>query len=484
MRFHHEGLIYESEQALTDVLTPVLLEAAEAQQPMLVALPPEQTELLRASLDGAADRVTFFDHDAWYARPGSAFVAWSNAVDAALETGASTVYAVGEPPLAREVGREGRWTRYESLFNQFYADLPVRLICPYDARTLSDEGLAVCRHTHPTLATSEGRTASAEYFAGHFRPTFAPLLDSGRAGASAATATAPAEVASLRAPIVWAASQLRLSVADAQDMALAVTELAQWALAAGSGPVKVWTAKQASGLVCEVALSGTSATNLTSGGGRLALAMGGIVADRVEFGDDENGGLVRFVVSLPKLGSRERILAAAQELFSRGGIRRTSVNAIATRANVAKATFYSLFPSKDELIRESIRCRIEQWDTFARAEVEERAESPRDRILAWFDVLAEWAELDVRAGSSLLRIWSEVHDPLHPGQEQQTESAEAVRNYLRDLASACAVDPEVLSQELQLLASGALLETIYLGSAKPIRVAGAAAAKLLASAPA
>ncbi len=482
MHFRHEGLIYESEQALTDVLTPVLLEAAEAQQPMLVALPPEQTEHLRARLGGAADRVTFLDHDAWYTRPGLACVAWANAVDAALETGASMVCAVGEPPLARDVGREGRWTRYESLFNQLYTDRPVRFICPYDARTLSDEGLAVCRHTHPTLATSGGRTASAEYFAGHFRPTFAPLLDSGRADASTATATVPAEAVSLRVPIVWAAYELRLSIADAQDLALAVTQLAHWALAAGSGPVKGRASKQAFGLVCEVALSGTSATSLTSGEGRFALAVGGIVADRVEFGDDENGGLVRFVVSLPELGPRERILAAAQELFSREGMRRTSVNAIAARANVAKATFYSLFPSKDELIRESLRRGIEQWDTYARAEVEERAESPRDRILAWFDVLAEWAELDVSAVSSRLRIWSEVQDPLHPGREQQAESTEAVRDYLRDLASACAVDPEVLSQELQLLASGALLETIYLGSAKPIRVAGAAAAKLLASA--
>ncbi|MEO8229413.1 MAG: helix-turn-helix domain-containing protein, partial [Chloroflexota bacterium] len=50
-----------------------------------------------------------------------------------------------------------------------------------------------------------------------------------------------------------------------------------------------------------------------------------------------------------RVTARERLLAAASELFYERGIQATGVDAIIKAAGVAKATFYRHFPSKDDL---------------------------------------------------------------------------------------------------------------------------------------
>ncbi len=50
--------------------------------------------------------------------------------------------------------------------------------------------------------------------------------------------------------------------------------------------------------------------------------------------------------------TREKIVAAAMELFAKKGFDRTTVDEIVARAGVAKGTFYLYFKSKDDLIRE------------------------------------------------------------------------------------------------------------------------------------
>jgi TetR/AcrR family transcriptional repressor of lmrAB and yxaGH operons len=53
---------------------------------------------------------------------------------------------------------------------------------------------------------------------------------------------------------------------------------------------------------------------------------------------------------LDKLPVRKRILFTATRLFYRQGIKNTGINQIIAESNVAKASFYQYFPSKDKLI--------------------------------------------------------------------------------------------------------------------------------------
>src|SRR2546429_5619579 len=72
-------------------------------------------------------------------------------------------------------------------------------------------------------------------------------------------------------------------------------------------------------------------------------------------------------VSLPANGQarpRDRILAAASDLFYRHGIRAVGVEAIAEAAGTNKMTLYRHFDSKDELVAEYLRCLATEASRF------------------------------------------------------------------------------------------------------------------------
>jgi len=72
---------------------------------------------------------------------------------------------------------------------------------------------------------------------------------------------------------------------------------------------------------------------------------------------------------------RERIVASADDLFHRHGIRGVGVDAIAEAAGTNKMTLYRHFGSKDDLILEYLNCKGTKSDEVW-AEIE--AESPND----------------------------------------------------------------------------------------------------------
>src|SRR5205809_7300835 len=80
---------------------------------------------------------------------------------------------------------------------------------------------------------------------------------------------------------------------------------------------------------------------------------------------------------------RERILAAARELFYRRGIHAVGVDAIAEAAGTNKMTLYRHFASKDVLIAaclgELTREFDAAWDAIAAAHVGD----PEGRLMAW-----------------------------------------------------------------------------------------------------
>src|SRR5277367_4436573 len=61
--------------------------------------------------------------------------------------------------------------------------------------------------------------------------------------------------------------------------------------------------------------------------------------------------------SVPRSSARERLLAAADELFYENSINTVGIDRIIERAGVAKASLYDCFGSKDELIRAYLEAR-------------------------------------------------------------------------------------------------------------------------------
>ena len=89
-----------------------------------------------------------------------------------------------------------------------------------------------------------------------------------------------------------------------------------------------------------------------------------------------------------KPSARERLLAAADELFYAEGVHTVGIDRIIERAGVAKASLYSSFGSKEELVRAYLENRHEIRRKRLLAGLE-RFDNPRDRLLGVFDVLAE-----------------------------------------------------------------------------------------------
>src|SRR5277367_4153413 len=90
--------------------------------------------------------------------------------------------------------------------------------------------------------------------------------------------------------------------------------------------------------------------------------------------------------------ARERLLAAADELFYRDGVHSTGIDAVIEKAGVAKGSLYYIFGGKDELVAAYLRGRHERF----RQQVEEAQagiDDPADKILALFDALADYISL-------------------------------------------------------------------------------------------
>ena len=167
--------------------------------------------------------------------------------------------------------------------------------------------------------------------------------------------------------------------------------------------------------------------------------------------------------------ARERLLAAANELFYAEGVHTVGIDRVIERAGVAKATLYSTFGSKDELIRAYLHGR----HVFRRDRIMdglERYASPRQRLLGVFDVLGEsFAEAGYH-GCPFLNASAEAA-PGSPIIEVTDQFRSWVRALFTDLArDAGASDPDALARALHLLYDGASV------SARMDRDPGAAAA--------
>jgi len=155
--------------------------------------------------------------------------------------------------------------------------------------------------------------------------------------------------------------------------------------------------------------------------------------------------------------ARERLLAAAEELFYPEGVHTVGIDRVIERAGVAKATLYSLFGSKDELVRAYLLRHNQTWHDRLTGELTARYADPRERLLGVFDVLGERsAEIDFH-GCAFVNAVAET--PPGGPLEGVCDSARGwVTDLFTDLArQAGAADPVALGRQLALLYHGATL---------------------------
>ncbi len=156
---------------------------------------------------------------------------------------------------------------------------------------------------------------------------------------------------------------------------------------------------------------------------------------------------------------RERILAAAYELFSRHGLRAVGIDTIVERSGVGKRTLYRHFPSKDDLVLEFLRVREERWTKdWLQREVEHRADGPDERLLAIFDVFHEWFQRDDLEGCSFINVLLEVDDRDSAVRHASVEHLAAIRGFLTELATDAGIEnPDDFARRWHILMKGSIV---------------------------
>jgi AcrR family transcriptional regulator len=158
----------------------------------------------------------------------------------------------------------------------------------------------------------------------------------------------------------------------------------------------------------------------------------------------------------PAPTARDRLLAAADELFYAEGIHTVGIDRVIERAGVAKATLYASFGSKEGLIRAYLQARLE--DRQGRTNRALAAlETPRDRILGVFDVLARYCEAPGFHGCAFMNASAES-----AADSAAVEMSEVSRSWTRSLFAdlarqAGAADPGQLARQLMQLYDGAMV---------------------------
>jgi AcrR family transcriptional regulator len=173
------------------------------------------------------------------------------------------------------------------------------------------------------------------------------------------------------------------------------------------------------------------------------------------------------------------LLAAADELFYADGVCTVGVDRILAKADVARASLYTAYGSKAELVRTYLQGRSDGWQGMVAEVLPKQWVTPRDRILGVFSLLTDWFAEPGYRGCPFINASAEGEVSVAVAGVRDRHRA-----WVRDLFSglgreAGASDPEGLSAQLVLLYDGSMVGAQLDHSAAPGRAARAAASSLL-----
>lgn len=156
----------------------------------------------------------------------------------------------------------------------------------------------------------------------------------------------------------------------------------------------------------------------------------------------------------PRASARDRLLAAANELFYAEGVQTVGIDRIIERAGVAKASLYNLFGSKEELVAAYLGLRHDQTTTRL-AQAIDKVDDPRQKILAVFDAQANLIQQPDFNGCAFTSASTEA--PAGGRVENAADDFRAwIRRMFTNLAEqAGARDATSLGRQLHLIYDGA-----------------------------
>ncbi|WKD60187.1 putative HTH-type transcriptional regulator YxaF [Corynebacterium ciconiae DSM 44920] len=185
---------------------------------------------------------------------------------------------------------------------------------------------------------------------------------------------------------------------------------------------------------------------------------------------------------------RERLLASATSLFTTEGIRVIGIDRILREADVAKASLYSLFGSKDALVIAYLEALDQCWRNDWQERVAELAD-PEEKILAFFSkAIEDEPEKDFR-GSHFQNAASEYPRPETDSERGIIAAALTHRQWMHETMTALLTEKngypsESLASQLLIFLDGGLAGAKLTHDIAPLLTARDLAKQLLGAPPA
>lgn len=301
--FAHPALFYRTEQEYTQQTVAFLRKGLTNGEPMAVAVPGPNLELIKAGLGGDAEGILFLDMTEAGRNPGRIIPKVLRGFAYAHPNG--RVRIIGEPIWAgRSAVEYPACAQHEALINAAFEGRAVTILCPYDEVRLDPEVIADVKITHPTLISGEGHESVSDVYdwqavVDRYNQELPTAPD------AAAFSYGGEDLPAVRQFALAQATRLSMARERLMDVELAVAELTTNSVVhgGGRGTLAIW-AEQGQ-LVCEVRDAGRLTDPLAGRrppepgqlGGR-GLMLVHYVTDLVRVYTGDDGTTVRFYLSL------------------------------------------------------------------------------------------------------------------------------------------------------------------------------------------
>jgi anti-sigma regulatory factor (Ser/Thr protein kinase) len=250
--FVHEALFYAGDGEFLEGTVPFIRAGVDADEPVLVVVDAAKIKLLREALGEDGEAVHFSDMAGVGHNPARIIPAWREFVS--RYPGGRRVRGIGEPIWPGRTDAElVECHRHEALLNLAFANARgFWLLCPYDIEGLDPEVIAESCRNHPLVVRDGVHKNSAAYTGLGLAtaPFDVPLPE---------PAVPPSELvfqvealSVVRRFVSFHAERVGMSVTRAQDLVLAVNEVAANSArhASGRGVLRIW--QDGNALVCEI----------------------------------------------------------------------------------------------------------------------------------------------------------------------------------------------------------------------------------------
>ncbi len=166
---------------------------------------------------------------------------------------------------------------------------------------------------------------------------------------------------------------------------------------------------------------------------------------------------------------KKRLVSAAERLFYQNGYNRTGINEIISAANVAKASLYANFSSKDDLLVAYLNSKEVTFTNNLYSFVEKRVRG-WDRVICLLDFLLEMDKQKDFRGSWWVNTLAEVDKDNHRLRKEIAANKDRFRAYVKNLVkdNIDTTNAHSISNKIYVLFEGALTESYLHNAPWPI----------------